>query len=59
MKTRHVITLFGSVASLAAQLGITDKAIYQWGEDVPKLRQYELRERRPDLFRKPKSKIAA
>jgi hypothetical protein len=59
MKTASVISLFGSVAELAAALGITDKAVYQWGEEVPKLRQYQLKELRPDLFRTPKSKAAA
>jgi hypothetical protein len=58
MKTEFAISIFGSVAELASALGITDKAVYQWGDEVPRLRQYELRELRPDVF-SPKSKEAA
>jgi len=39
-----------SVKALANLLGIRRQAIYQWGEDVPELQAFKLRDRRPDLF---------
>jgi hypothetical protein len=53
MKTDSAISVFGSVAALASALGISDKAVYQWGDSVPKLRQYELALLRPDVFTMP------
>jgi hypothetical protein len=51
MRTDHVLSLFDNNASeLARVLGIKPQAIYQWGEKIPELRAYQLRERRPDLF---------
>lgn len=44
MKTEFAIKAFGSSVALAKALGITPSAISQWGEDVPRLRVYELRE---------------
>ena len=44
MKTIYAIKLFGSVKALAEALGITVHAIYQWGEHVPELRAYQIRE---------------
>jgi hypothetical protein len=44
MKTSNAIELFGSVRALADALGITVHAIYQWGDEVPKLREYEIKE---------------
>jgi len=51
MKTSYAIDLFGSIKNLAAALGITIHAIYQWGDEVPELRVYQLRDLRPDVFR--------
>lgn len=42
MLTRDAIDYYGSVGALAEALGITRHAIYQWGETVPLLRQYQL-----------------
>lgn len=42
MKTAEVIKHFGSVAALAAALGVRRQAIYQWGETVPEGRRYEI-----------------
>jgi len=47
MKTADAIKLFGSVRALAAALDITVQAVYGWGDDVPKLRVYQIRELRP------------
>lgn len=44
MKKETAIKAFGSPAALARALGISPAAVYQWGEDVPRLRVYELRE---------------
>lgn len=40
----------GGVKALADLLGIHRQAIYQWGDDVPQLQVFRLRELRPDLF---------
>lgn len=44
MKTRDVIEKYGTQAKIAEVLGISAAAVAQWGEDVPLLRQYQLRE---------------
>ena len=44
MKTKDALDAFGSVRELAAALGISVPAIYQWGEDVPPLRAYQIRD---------------
>ena len=44
MKTNEAITAFGSIKDLAAALGLSVQAIYQWGETVPQLRAYQIRE---------------
>jgi len=44
MKTDHAISLFGSISKLATALGISVQAVYQWGDQVPLLRQYQIRE---------------
>jgi len=42
MKKKDVIEHFGSVSSLAEALGITPEAIYQWGDDVPSSREFQI-----------------
>ena len=45
MKTDDAIRRFNnSVRELAQSLGITSAAIYQWGDTVPALRVYQIRE---------------
>lgn len=45
MRTKDAIKEFGNnVRELAEALGITREAIYQWGENVPALRAYEIRD---------------
>jgi len=44
MTRQNAIDIFGGVQELARALGITDKAVYQWGEIVPELRVYQIRE---------------
>lgn len=50
MKTKHAIKLAGSAKALADLLGISKSAVSQWGNTVPELRVYRLRELRPDWF---------
>lgn len=49
METQAVIRLFGSQAAVAKVLGLSRSAIHQWGDEVPKLRQYHLREKHPHI----------
>jgi hypothetical protein len=44
MKTRDVLRVFGSYAEIARVLGISRQAVQSWGDDVPLLRSYQLRE---------------
>lgn len=50
MKTSVAEYLAGGPAALARILGITVGAVCQWGETMPKLREYQLRELRPEWF---------
>jgi hypothetical protein len=42
MKTRHAIATVGGVRALCRLLNCTRSAVYQWGEEIPEPRQYEL-----------------
>jgi DNA-binding transcriptional regulator YdaS (Cro superfamily) len=42
MKTTDAVHYFGGATALSRALGIRREAIYQWGEDVPVRRAYEL-----------------
>ncbi|WP_313021325.1 Cro/CI family transcriptional regulator [Atlantibacter hermannii] len=42
MKTKEAISAVGGVPNLCRLLECTRAAIYQWGEEVPEARQYEL-----------------
>jgi transcriptional repressor of cell division inhibition gene dicB len=42
MTTKEAIDRFGGTDRLAEALGITRQAIYQWGEAVPELRQFQI-----------------
>ena len=50
MQTQTAINRAGSATALAEILNITLSAISQWGENVPELRVYKLRELKPDWF---------
>ncbi|MEI0926444.1 Cro/CI family transcriptional regulator, partial [Pseudomonas aeruginosa] len=42
MTKTEAISHFGGKSKLAAALGISYAAVQQWGEEIPKLRQYEI-----------------
>lgn len=42
MLTADAISHFGGVGKLSEALGVSRAAIYQWGEFVPKGRQFEI-----------------
>ena len=42
MKKTDAIRHFGSVAALAEALDITPEAIYQWGDEVPEGRDFQI-----------------
>ena len=44
MKTTEAIHLFGNIANLARALNISVQAVYQWGDTVPELRTYQIRD---------------
>lgn len=54
MKTDAVIQHFGGVSKLAQALGISRKAIYQWGEEPPEGRQYQIQLMTSGKFRATK-----
>ena len=51
MKTQDVVNHFGSVAALAAALGVRRQAIYQWGEQVPEGRRFEIEVKSGGVFK--------
>jgi hypothetical protein len=42
MKLKEAIDYFGNQAKLAKALGINPSAVTQWGESIPRRRQYEI-----------------
>ena len=51
METRKAIEMAGSMTALAAMLGITVSAVSQWGEMIPKQREWQLRVLCPSWFK--------
>lgn len=45
MTKQEAIDLFGSARKLAEFLGLSVQAIHQWDDEIPKLREYEIREK--------------
>jgi hypothetical protein len=51
IETSKLIQAFGTQDKVAKFFDdCTQQAVQQWGEYIPKLRAYELRDRRPDIF---------
>ena len=44
MKKSEAIAIFGSAANLARELKISKAAVSGWGERIPELRVYQIRE---------------
>ena len=45
MTTKEALAMFGgSRRRLAESLGISVQAVAQWGDEVPKLREYQIKE---------------
>ncbi len=44
MKTEEAIQAFGGIKPLADALEIWPQAVYKWGETVPALRAFQIRE---------------
>jgi DNA-binding transcriptional regulator YdaS (Cro superfamily) len=56
MKKQQAIRLAGSANKLAHLLGIRHQSVIGWGDMVPPLRVYQLKEMRPEWF-KPRAKV--
>lgn len=52
MNKRDLIAAAGSPSKLAEILGLTRQAVSDWGELVPELQQYRIRDLRRAWFRK-------
>jgi hypothetical protein len=50
MKKDKVIKKAGSQVALAKILGISQAAVAQWGETIPKAREWQLRYLKPEWF---------
>ncbi len=49
MKTSDLLRIFGTLQGVADLFDISRSAVCQWGEEVPQLREYQLREKVPDI----------
>jgi DNA-binding transcriptional regulator YdaS (Cro superfamily) len=50
MEKEKAILLAGGVTALAALLGIKRAAVYQWGNNVPQARVWQLKTLKPEWF---------
>lgn len=50
MKKSEAIKKLGSAAAVARALNISQPSVSTWGEDIPELRAYQLRDKFPELF---------
>ncbi len=55
MTKEEAIKRAGNASKLAALLGISPQAVSKWPPEIPPLRVYQLRERKPRWFRKSKT----
>lgn len=54
MKTAEAIKLAGTPKALADLLQITPSAVSQWGDEIPKAREWQLRALKPQWFEEPR-----
>ncbi|OQA15663.1 MAG: hypothetical protein BWY63_02886 [Chloroflexi bacterium ADurb.Bin360] len=59
MKTKEAIDRAGSTNALAALLEVTPSAVSQWGENLPKAREWQLRLLKPKWFREEDARAKA
>jgi len=50
INTKALIKALGGAVPVAKFYGCDRQAIYQWKENIPLVRAYELRDRRPDIY---------
>lgn len=55
MKKSTAIKKAGNAYRLAQILGIKRQSVHKWGENIPTLREYQLKVERPDWFKKEKA----
>lgn len=54
VRTADLITAAKGTRPIAQALGITTQAVYSWGDHVPILRVFQLKELHPEWFKKGK-----
>jgi DNA-binding transcriptional regulator YdaS (Cro superfamily) len=54
MTKEQAIALAGTSMALAKMLGIQRQAVYQWGDEIPQARLWQLKVLRPEWFTKSK-----
>lgn len=66
MKKSDLIAVFGTLDQIGEAFApfnhgepLTRSAVSQWGEDIPALREYQLRELQPDIDKRIAKKLAA
>lgn len=55
MTKSEAVARAGNASKLAALLGVSPQAVSKWPEAIPPLRLYQLREKKPRWFRKPRA----
>jgi len=50
IKTESLVKALGSRAEIARFYGCVRQSVNDWGENIPELREYQLKERRPDIY---------
>ena len=49
MSINEAVEIFGSKSKLARALGVTPQAVTKWGDELPPLRVYQIKEILADL----------
>jgi len=57
IRKADLIEILGTHVAVAQVLGITRSAVSQWGEFIPELQEYRLRDRNPTLYRRVAARI--
>lgn len=59
IRKADLIEILGTHIAVAQVLGITRSAVSQWGEFIPELQEYRLRERDPDLYQRAAARASS